>query len=132
MSSVNENQQCLESRASPMSIVFFSWLDTLIWKGFRRPLTQDQLPPSPDTLNVHSNIERYAIVCSNIIGHIFFNENIPELCFYFVIFSLSTEWRKQIKKKGISFKSKTSNEPSNGTLPGKISNNEVSNPIYVS
>ena len=48
------------------------------------------------------------------------------------MFSLSIEWRKRIKKKGISFKSKMSNESSNGTLPGKISDTEVRDPIYVS
>ena len=56
----------LEYRASPMSMLFFSWLDTLIWKGFRRPLTQDQLPPPPDTVNVHSNVERYVMFSYHI------------------------------------------------------------------
>ena len=51
-----------EARASPMAILFFSWLDSLIWTGYKQPVAQDQLPPCPETLNVKNNVERYTLL----------------------------------------------------------------------
>ncbi len=37
-----------EYMASVLSTFFFSWLDGLIYRGYKRPLTQDRLPDPPE------------------------------------------------------------------------------------
>ena len=45
-----------ECNASIISLMFFSWLDALVWSGFRAPLTQERLPRVPDTIDVGTNV----------------------------------------------------------------------------
>ena len=51
-----------EERSSTLSALFFSWLDPLVWSGFRSPLTQDQVPrvrPSLDAGNIGAEFNRH-------------------------------------------------------------------------
>ena len=42
-----------------MSDLFFSWLNPLIWKGYKSPLTQDDLFNIPKRLNVDENVKHF-------------------------------------------------------------------------
>jgi len=45
-----------ETTASFLSQMAFSWFDKLIWQGYRTPLTQEDLPDSPHSVDVQSNV----------------------------------------------------------------------------
>ena len=47
-----------EERSSPLSSLLFSWLDPLVWAGFRAPLDIDQIPRvRPDLAAGHIGAE---------------------------------------------------------------------------
>lgn len=48
-----------EDSASYPSLLTFSWLHRLIWKGFKSPLTLKQLPKPPKTILVATNVLRF-------------------------------------------------------------------------
>ena len=48
-----------EEKSSHFSFILFSFMDSLIWKGFSRPLLQSELPPNPRSVNVQANVERF-------------------------------------------------------------------------
>jgi ATP-binding cassette subfamily C (CFTR/MRP) protein 1 len=53
------NTDAPEAKASHLSQVVFSWMDGLIWKGFKQPLVQSQLPSAPTHIDVGSNVKDF-------------------------------------------------------------------------
>ncbi len=49
----------MESKASHVSNIFFSWMDGIIWKGYFNPLLQAELPPSPKQVDVTANVNTF-------------------------------------------------------------------------
>ncbi len=45
--------------ASHMSRLTVTWLESLIWMGYRNPLMQKDLPPAQDNLEVKANVETF-------------------------------------------------------------------------
>ena len=45
-----------ENFASFFSHLFYSWMDRLIWQGFKSPLVKDQIPNGPISVNVTRNV----------------------------------------------------------------------------
>ena len=48
-----------EEKSSHCSFILFSFMDSLIWKGFSRPLLLSELPSNPRSVNVQANVERF-------------------------------------------------------------------------
>ena len=47
------NENCPpEYNASHLSSLLFSWMDGLIYKGYKQPLLQSELPKNPDQVDV--------------------------------------------------------------------------------
>ena len=49
--SANQDQDP-ESKASHLSNLLWSWMDRIIYKGYKQPLVQDDVPVNPDYINV--------------------------------------------------------------------------------
>ena len=63
-----------ETLASMLSILFFAWMDGLVWRGFKQPLTQEDLPKPSHHVSVEKNIKAF-----------------------------QKEWKKQVSRKGVNF-----------------------------
>jgi hypothetical protein len=49
-----------EERASPLSTLFFSWLDPLIWAGFKAPLEMEAVPKTKHQMSAAEVEKRFA------------------------------------------------------------------------
>jgi len=52
-------EEAPENTASFLSSVVFSWLDGLIWRGYRAPVTAKDLPSSPYSVDVQANVSAF-------------------------------------------------------------------------
>ena len=63
-----ENQdQAPESKSSHFSNLLWSWMDGIIYKGYKRPLVQSDVPKHPHYLNVSKVLQIY-FICSGGTG----------------------------------------------------------------
>ncbi len=55
----NEGDLCPENINSFASSLFLTWMDPLIWLGYKRPLVQADLPRMPTRVNVDENVRTF-------------------------------------------------------------------------
>lgn len=55
----DHTKACPEQLNSFISTVYVSWMDPLIWQGFRKPLSPTDLPPLPDKVNVDQTVKGF-------------------------------------------------------------------------
>ena len=56
-----------EDKSSHLSFILFGFMDSLIWKGYRHPLLQSELPSNPQQVNVEANVNRFLRDWNNAI-----------------------------------------------------------------
>ena len=55
----NDEKTPPEDKSSHFSFISFAFMDALIWKGYKQPLLQSELPSNPRQVNVEANVDRF-------------------------------------------------------------------------